>query len=401
MSDRYLPLSITILRVGRELPLDVWNSQGVLLLAKGQRIETLEQLRTLASHRPMMRQADYQQLGAQMQGWLLQSGAQSVLPSTAPLRATAAPVRRTSDPALAWPELQDHLARVLHQGLEADAFLARVDEVDERLESLARFRADDSLFMLLQHLQHGDWSYSATHALLCALVCDLVGEPMGLAEDERASLRKAALTMNIGMSRLHDHLAEQKRPPDRMQREHIADHPGQGVQILRELGVQDPLWLQLVADHHETLDGQGYPSGKTDLSSAQQLLHLADVFASKVSPRVRRPPMAPLVAVRSAYLQSHDGLKAMGEAFVRAVGLYPPGSYVKLSTQEVAVVMRRGSKATEPTTLVVLNSQGMPVAIPPVRRVGQHGLEVVASLSADQINIRLDPARLLKRLQLT
>lgn len=400
MADSYLPLSLTVLRVGRELPLDVWNSHGVLLLSKGQPIATNEQLRTLAGHRPMVRQQDFDRLTPRMQALLLQSGAAKNGAQLGSANSVKAVPLLQLDPAQAWPDLHIKLTTLLNQHSEVTGFAERIDEIASLARTLTRSRPDDSLFVMLQQLQHSAMSYNATHALLCCILCQLVGEQLALNEAEHASLCKAALTMNIGMSRLQDQLSQQKSPPDQFQRKEIDEHPVKGHIILQKLGIQDTTWLGLVADHHETPDGKGYPTGKTDLPIIQHLLRMADIFAARISPRVTRAALSPLLAVRNTYLEYSNSFKQLGDAFVKALGLYPPGSYVKLNTNEVAVVMRRGRKANEPVTLAITNNQGAPIAIPPLRDTAHLSLEVSACLSADQIKVRLDPGRLLKRVHI-
>lgn len=397
MADQYLPLSLTVLRVGRELPLDVWNSHGVLLLAKGQTIATLEQLRTVAGHRPMVRQQDFNRLTPRMQSLLLQSGAGQSPAALAAMRDPPVASLLQFDPAQAWPDLHSKLVALLNQHREAHAFAERLDEISHLTQTLTRSRPDDSLFVMVQQLQHSHLSYNASHALLTAIMCQLIGEQLTLPETTQNSLCKAALTMNIGMSRLQDQLRQQKQSPDTFQRKEIDEHPIVSHRILCELGVQDSIWLNLVADHHETPDGKGYPKGKTDLSITQHLLHMADVFSARISPRVTRAALPPMQAVRNTYLEYNSSFKQLGDAFVKAMGLYPPGSYIKLNTQEVAVVMRRGHKANEPVALALTNSQGVPVSIPPLRDTSHSALDVAACLPADQIKIRLDAGRLLKR----
>jgi len=68
-------------------------------------------------------------------------------------------------------------------------------------------------------------------------------------------------------------------------------HPQRGRQLLNELGGFDNTIERLVLDHHERLDGSGYPRGlhADDLPLETRILAVCDVYDALVSPRVYRP----------------------------------------------------------------------------------------------------------------
>ena len=395
MTDRYLPLALNVLGVDKPLPVDVWSDRGLLLLARGQRVQTFEQLRHLVAHRPMLREEDYWRLQAVGQGeGLLRAGTGHAL-VRAPLIPPAA-ANMVLEPAQAWPMLHARLSAVL-RAPEPETFVERLDDCARFVAALAGRYPDDSLFVLIQMVQDPSQGYSATHALLAALVGELLAEPAGLPQADRDSLRLAALTMNIAMSRLHDALALQKSAPSPVQRADIKAHPEAGRRQLETLWVRDPVWLGLVQDHHETPGGRGYPAGKTDLSMPQRLLHLADVFVARISPRANRGGLSPLTALRNLYLENDPVTQQLGELMVKTLGLYPPGSYVRLRNGETAVVVRRGRRANEPEALAIVNPQGLPIAVPATRDTGSAAHAVVSTVLAETVKVRLDPARILKR----
>jgi HD-GYP domain-containing protein (c-di-GMP phosphodiesterase class II) len=287
---------------------------------------------------------------------------------------------------------------LLYNGAQADDFAARLHWIESLALRLIDARTDESLFILIQMLLDRQTPYCAAEALLAATICHLVAPLSTIPRAAHPSVFRSALTMNIGMSRLQDILATQKQPPDEFQRREIAAHPEQGVAILRQLGVRDPMWLQLVHDHHETPEGDGYPSGKTELSPAQRLLHMADLFSARISPRRTRRGQAPNEAVRNLYLSEQEHASPLGALLVRSLGLYPPGSYVRLASDEVAVVVRRGSKVNTPQALAIINAKGMPLSLPALRDTERLPYGIRDIVNADDVKIRLDPARVYRRI---
>jgi HD-GYP domain-containing protein (c-di-GMP phosphodiesterase class II) len=297
------------------------------------------------------------------------------------------------------PALHRQLSVLLFAGERERDFVARLEHINEDLDDLASRHADDALFVLVQMLSRPElgYGYSACHALMSALLCKIVGPTLGLKPRELTSLSLAALTMNIGMTALHDQLAQQQQAPTESQRRVIAAHPMQGSAMLRQRGVQDPLWLTLVEEHHESRTGHGYPSGKTDLGLPQQLLRMADRFVARITPRTTRSAEPAHRALAQLYNESEEASPALRAAFAKQLGMYPPGTYVKLENDEVAIVVRRGQRVYTPLVMAIADSQGMPHITPKKRKSNEAGHAIKWVLSPSEVRVRIDARRLLKR----
>lgn len=398
----YVPLPLDTIPLGAPIPINVWESNGTLLLRKGEVIETERHRLNLMAHAPVVLESDFKSwtfsYTTQLDRMVRRNESINRLAeATRPTELTAAELPDNMDPVTAWPDLQASLATLLHQNAAAQDFVSRLVVLEARAHRLVQARPDDALFMLLLLLNDRALSYCASHALLCAVMCHLVGPLAGIAEDEQPSLFRAAITMNIGMARLQDELLKQAAPVTEAQREEIHSHPLRSVQLLKAMGVGDMRWLELVGDHHETPQGDGYPHGKTELDAAQQLLHLVDVFVARLSPRRSRPGLAPQQAARAVYLNEAGEPNALGAALVKTLGIYPPGSYVRLANDEVAVVVRRGRRANAPLAFSIVGRHGLPLGEPALRDTLDRAYEVKSSVPAEEIKVVVNPARLLAR----
>jgi hypothetical protein len=170
------------------------------------------------------------------------------------------------------------------------------------------------------------------------------------------SLALAALTMNASIVDLQAQMAEQSDPPSKRQMDLIRSHPQRSVELLRAVGVSDLEWLGAVADHHERSGGSGYPRALAQPGEAARLLRACDVFAAKISARAFRPALAPQVAARQLFQEEGGG--PIAAALIKAVGVYPPGDFVKLRNGEVAVVAQRATAGKAPTVVVLLSATG-------------------------------------------
>ena len=87
------------------------------------------------------------------------------------------------------------------------------------------------------------------------------------------------------------------------QRLMIDTHPLAGVELLQAAGVDDEVWLEAVLQHHERLDGSGYPSGLEGdaISPGARMLAIVDIYSAMVRPRAYREAIHARHALRSLF----------------------------------------------------------------------------------------------------
>jgi hypothetical protein len=127
--------------------------------------------------------------------------------------------------------------------------------------------------------------------------------------------------------------------------------------MLRDLGVDDPLQLDMVRWHHDPDHVDALPANQT----CRQLLNLADVFVARTAARRTRAAQSPVSAVKNMVFGAGGGDLGMGSAMAQAVGFYPPGTYVKLANGETAVAVQRGERANTPWVISIVGSDAMPL----------------------------------------
>ena len=116
---------------------------------------------------------------------------------------------------------------------------------------------------------------------------------------------------------------------------------------------------------------------------------------AQISPRETRTGIAPNRAARKLYVDLRDRDAALGNLLVRALGIYPPGSYVKLQSGEMAVVIGRGDAAHQPRVVSLVRRDGIQLQHPASRdtRVWPHAI-AESVVVAGHISLRINPARL-------
>ncbi len=207
-------------------------------------------------------------------------------------------------------------------------------------------------------------AYSVLHHVLVAIgVCAL---SRGWSDAERISLAAAALSHDIGALALRQALG-QAASLDEAQRKVVREHPDQGVHMLGALGVRDALWLQAVQDHHEHIDGSGYPRGIClGMRTAGALMAVADGFAAMVRPRPYRDRKLGTAILDD--LRLHAGTwydPSQVEAIAACFGPCHAGSIVRLANGDMAVVTHhRPDRPGQPELMLIASSGDQPMEKP-------------------------------------
>jgi len=285
-----------------------------------------------------------------------------------------------------WSDLESGLALLLGHPDSVQEFVIRVRQYDRWMQDLLAHDADVGLYLLFQLAIHSPVGYSASHALVCAVLCQLISVEYALPPPERDSLVCAALTMNIAMTRLQDALATQTERPNAEQQVAIRAHAAKGAMMLSNLGITDELWLETVQLHHQDdLSGQELAT----LAPGHRLahvLHVVDRYAAMISPRQSREGRS---AAESAQNIQADPQSAVAQALVRIVGLCPPGTFVQLDDEEVAVVTRRGATPNQPDVAIVIDPTGRLLRPPRWHQTATGSPRIGAALLAASVQERI------------
>ncbi len=267
-------------------------------------------------------------------------------------------------------------------------FSDRIDHLQATLSRHARRNPDGTLFALIHLSATEVRMYSATHAMLVSVMCGLAArEVLNWPRELEDRLCKAALTMNIGMTDLQDRLAGQAESPNATQRQMIEEHPVRSHHMLRQLGINDEAWLEAVRDHHTKMPGPLEP--RPEGQRMARLIQRADMFAARLAPRASRVPISPAAAMQAAYFDENRKIDEAGAALIKAVGMYQPGSYVRLATNEVGVVVRRSASISTPYVAVVINRDGMPTGEPVIRQTSFRENRVLTSVAHREVKVQI------------
>ena len=382
------------------LPFGLRDDSGRLLLASGQAVDNEDMLRHLTSkalfadehesadwHRRLAGAVDQ----ALRQGVTMQHVA-SVRPET-DARRTVQPVAMSLSEQ--WHEMITHLDAALRDVRPASDWQTRLQQVHDRARDLVSRRPDASLYHLVYEAGQNTFKYSSSHAILSMVICEQSAPLLGWTQDRIDSLGRAALVMNVAMVRQQDELSVSELPLTPRMREVIANHASEGARMLREAGMDDALCLAVVPLHHNESDADLALAELPPERQLARLLRRVDIFCAKISRRVARPPMSPVQAARESCLGSQGVPDEIGGALLRAVGLYPPGSFVELVSGELGIVVGRGRRANLPYVASLVSATGFPLGEPALRDTIERRHAVRGSVAPDRVRVRPPHERLM------
>jgi HD-GYP domain-containing protein (c-di-GMP phosphodiesterase class II) len=215
---------------------------------------------------------------------------------------------------------------------------------DEIIHSMSR---NPGTFLALTQLKNKN-EYNYQHSVaVCGLMIAL-GRQLNVEGDMLRNLGVAGLLHDVGNLLIPNKILNKPRSLTDEEFSIMKSHPQLGLNILKDIPGIDEVVLDVCLHHHERIDGLGYPgklSGEA-LSLPARMCAVCEVYDSIISDRHYKSGMAPAIAIRkmTEWQEGHYDLKVF-HAFIKSVGIYPPGTLVKLVSGRLAVVMDQTSKS--------------------------------------------------------
>jgi HD-GYP domain-containing protein (c-di-GMP phosphodiesterase class II) len=134
--------------------------------------------------------------------------------------------------------------------------------------------------------------YTAGHSNRVALFSDMIAEELGLSSPSRRFLKRAALLHDIGKLGVSNQVLDKAGKLDEEEWQAVRRHPALGNIILSRISAFEGL-ARVARDHHEKLDGSGYPNGISGdaISIDTRIVTVADIFDALTAERPYRGPL--------------------------------------------------------------------------------------------------------------
>lgn len=195
------------------------------------------------------------------------------------------------------------------------------------------------------------------HALNVTVLALMVGKDLGLRPEAMHALGLGALFHDIGKGRLPMHVISGKSGTsmNRAIKKYLQEHPTLGARLVEDFPDFPPASVDIVQQHHEFLNGKGYPNGLSGkaISPLARVVAVVNAFENRINTK-DAPPLTPHEALKTLYARMKDKLDPrILSIFIRNMGVYPPGTIVELSNGKQGIVISSTPKhAARPTILM-------------------------------------------------
>jgi len=264
-----------------------------------------------------------------------------------------------------------------------------IPKITEKVKDLiTQVKEQRNYILRLADLSSQLKNYIVIHTAKTAILSLAIGMQMKLPPHKLIELGMASLLHEIGMIRLPPQLYMSNRILTPEEKRAITAHPIIGYKILKTFSFPVSVCLT-VLEHHEHIDGTGYPrqlSGD-QISLSARILAVAGSYAALVSKRPYRPG-------KDGHSSILDLLRGKGtqydenvlKALIFVVSLYPIGTYVQLANGSKGVVMEPNVENPRfPLVKIYIADTGDPLKEPVLVKTDTEATKIVRVLTKEEI----------------
>ncbi|NOU51576.1 HD-GYP domain-containing protein [Pseudoalteromonas sp. JBTF-M23] len=295
-------------------------------------------------------------------------------------------------------ELHNRKIQILYgdvtSGLKADVGL--INQISKEIvESVLR---NSNAMAILTRLQDRE-GYNWRHMINCAILISVFAKYLGLSQSLIQQLAMGAMLHDVGHARLPQGLVNKQDKLTDIEYKAVKKHVVHSLGLVKgEQGIT-PMIMDMIINHHERIDGTGYPRGLKGLqiSKAARMMAIVDVYDAMTSERPYQQGEEPVHALRHLLTNKDKFDPVLVQRFIKCLGVHPVGSIVKLTNERLALVLAGNKHApTAPHVRIFYNTKHMHHITAKELDLSSpdHDIKVIASIRPLDYQINL--SRLLK-----
>jgi len=232
--------------------------------------------------------------------------------------------------------------------------------VENFIESV--FRNETAAITLFKLRGFDEYTY--THSINVSLLAILLGKHLDLDKPTLLKLGLAGMYHDVGKARIPEAILNKPGKLTEAEFQVMKAHPLEGYKLMAKQPDLDPEILRAVVEHHERADGTGYPRALTGgaIGRFSRIIAVVDVYDALTSKRVYKDAMTPAKALGMMYQwRDKDFTPHAIESFIRCIGVFPVGSFVKLTGGEFGIVASVNPlRPTKPEVKVFMDAKMRP-----------------------------------------
>lgn len=193
------------------------------------------------------------------------------------------------------------------------------------------------------------------HSLNVSILAMILAKEMAMQREDILLVGMGSLFHDIGKARIPENLLRKTQPLTKPEQNFFAQHPAYGEEIGRGLGLASTV-IDIIRHHHEYMDGSGYPDrlAKDAISKPTRLVAVVNTFDNLCNQVNPLNSLTPYEAISSMFAKQRHLFDAeILKSFIHTMGVYPPGTVVRLSNEMWAIVTSvNTNKPLKPTVVV-------------------------------------------------
>lgn len=228
---------------------------------------------------------------------------------------------------------------------------------------------------------------------------------LGYSKESTLEAGIAGMLHDIGMVRFSEELVRKNGLRTRQEVEELKKHPAYGIEILQRLSKELPASVfHVIAQHHERINGSGYPQFlKGDqIQEMSMLCAIADVYDKLTTSGALHRACLPQEALALIFQGADEEYpRRLVEHFTKLLGIYPVGSFVKLESGEMGLVVKvNRSHLLSPQLVMLFDNGGRRIEERYIRDLSKWNKESDRDLwkitcSLDPLNFGINPAEII------
>ncbi|RLA57997.1 MAG: HD-GYP domain-containing protein [Gammaproteobacteria bacterium] len=294
----------------------------------------------------------------------------------------------------------DEIFGRLAEGGSLDMVRAK-KSVEPMIDSISR--NPDACIWLARMKQEDQYTYQ--HSLGASIWAVALGRQLGLPKSDLRSLAIGGLLFDVGKLGVDPELLNTQQPLTDDEFQRVRDHVKLGVEMIEGSGLMNQDVIDMITYHHERHDGSGYPEGirGDNIPVFARIAAIVDCYDAITSHRSYARAIPPSTAIKMLYeWKDIDFQGELVEEFIQAVGIYPAGTLVELSSGEVAVVVAEyRTRRLRPQVMVLLDANKQAMAdiktidlLHQKETAGGEPLDIISSLEPDAYGIDMTAIQL-------
>jgi HD-GYP domain-containing protein (c-di-GMP phosphodiesterase class II) len=227
---------------------------------------------------------------------------------------------------------------------------------NEIVDSVLR---NSNAMAILSRLKDKD-GYNWRHMINCTILMSVFAKYLGIKNEQIQQLALGAMLHDVGHTKLPQGIINKTENLNELEFKALKKHVVQSLGLVKGESGISPLVMDMILNHHERVDGSGYPRGLSGskISKPAKMMAIVDVYDAMTSDRPHQNGEEPIHALRYLLANKHQFDAQLVQKFIKCLGVHPVGTIVRLTNDRLALVLEGNKQSPmKPKVKVFYNTK--------------------------------------------